>query len=518
MRLIRSARIIVSIVITSGLLTSVIASGYCETDTTGSISIVFIASGNSCQSACSVSMHNIVSIADRHLGDRKFRTSVYVTDVRRPSARYYSNDLGFKLQDSLSPLISTLSKGMQQPIAIITGSDERYLVIDGLTQKEPSYLEVLISDFLKTCQDVETESYVTRSVTKCLDSMEINQVQILSDSLLLCFDSMRGEAAIVDVANDTMVHLARLPKMIREQYRNEQNASAWDQYVQMGVKMTQVQLAYVPSTKDKDITLAISQMYFKSQEERSRDTGRAKQVDLKGRMARWTSRFADDAGIRLDASDSTCSSMIGLIGLAPQRINGVTVFSGGTKDYYSANPDSQYVVSYADHSGEHLLIPRSAISHRDSAFNIRGYTFVSAMLNGRLMISHPRNSIFGLFDTIDHKFIALRPFGPLALLCNANTFEKRLSGFIGPDFLVDTARRQFIAVSYASIDPASNSPSLGMVINVYDATTGGHLYSKAFYTKSDLSRFRFKAFHVDNDVLLAISQSDDSTSIIRIRL
>ena len=504
--------------LTTSVLSTSSASPWYINDAPSHEAVVFVTSANSCQSACNVSMHNVVSIIGRHASTRKIPARVFVTDVRKSSAKYFSDELGFPLQDSLPPLMRTLSRGMQQPVAIITATDERYLVIDALTQKKSEMLDSLIGAFLRNSRETNTESYLTSTALTSVDMFEITHVQALSDSLMLCFDGMRGEAGIVDIHRDSLVHHARLPKQIAEQFRNDKNSEAWDQYVQMGVKMTQVQLAYAPSETSNDVVLAFSQMYFKSEEERQRDTGMAKQVDLRGRLARWVSRSSNLHGSRLDPTDTARVSRIGLIGLAPQRIGGVSIFSGGTKDYYSSNPDSQYVATYADDTGEHLLIPRSRISHPDSAFNIRGYTFISAMLDGKVMISHPRNSIFGLYDTVKQVLTTLRPYGPLALLCNSQTFEKRVSGYIGPDFLVDTSARHFISVSYAAIEPKSTRAPFGVVINVYDVDTGDHLYSKAFNTTSDLSVFRFKAFNIVNNVLYAISQNDNATSLVKIRL
>ncbi|MBU3680025.1 MAG: hypothetical protein FGM32_10535 [Candidatus Kapabacteria bacterium] len=464
-------------------------------------------------------MHNVVNIAERHSVGRIIPTKVFVADVaRRASALYFSKELGFELQDSLPPIMRVLSKGMQHPVAVITGTDNRHLVIDALTQKKPEFLDSLILEFLKNSDTQNTESYITRSPMNCLDTMEIYQVQALSDSLLLCLDGMRGEAGIADITTDSMVHLARLPKNVKEQFRDSRNSAAWDQYVQMGVKMTQVQLAYAPNETNSDLIVALTQMYFKSDEERRRDTGMAKQMDLRGRMARWKSRPSHHQGSRPAQLDTAHGATISLTGIAPQRIHGVSVMSGGTKDFYSSNQDSQFVVTYADKSGEHLLIPRSKIYKSDSAFNFRGYTLVSALLDGRILLSHPRNSIFGTYDTVNRVFNAMRPVGPLALLCNASTFEKRISGFLAPDLLVDTAGKRFVVVSWAVSDPTSKYAPLGLIINVYDAITGGHLYSKAFYTNADAGIVRFKPFNVLNNVLYAISQGDKSTSLVKIRL
>ena len=488
------------------------------TDESSTESLLFIASANSCQNACNVSMHNVARIVEHYRPARKVLTSVYVSDVRKSTAKFFSDELGFAFRDSLSPLMQTLTKGMHQPLVIISGTDGRYLIIDALHKRRTDVLDTLIGSFLRRSNESRTESYILRTPLKSVDTMEITHVQALSDSLVLCYDAVRGEAGIADISGDTMIHTARLPRRIKDQFRSAGNADAWDQYVQMGVKMTQVQLAYAPSALNNDIVLAFSQMYFKSDEERRKDTGMAKQVDLRGRMARWVSRSSAQSGNDDDQGDTACVSRISLLGLAPQRVGGVSVFSGGTRDYYSSDPDSQFVVAYANESGEHPIIPRSHLSHPDSSFNLRGYTFASAMINGRLMISHPRNSIFGIYDTVGKELLPVRAVGPLALLCNAKTFEKKVSGYIGPEYLVDSAADQFLCVSYAAIDPQSQSAPLGLVLNVYNATTGEHQYSKVFNTESELAVFRFKVFNIINDVLYAVSQNSRSTTLVKIKL
>lgn len=480
--------------------------------------VLFVTTAGSCQTACSVTMHNFDRIVRRHLpANDSIPTRVFITDVRKAAARYHSEQLGFELQDSLDPLQVQLTKGMQTPVAVLSGTDRRLLVVDDLTKKDPAMLDSLVGAFLGKIQNSVQPSYIESSPLGSLHEVEISSVQALSDSVVLIFDRLRGEALIASLANDRMLHRAQLPASVKHQFKDSTNEKIWTEYERMGVKMTQVLCVYVPDTANRNVVFAITQYYLLNERATGSATGTDQTTRIAGRNARWRCWLDtyDGAGPR---TDSATRSMIGVFGLAPQRIGGVTLLNGGTKDMYANDPDSQFIVTYANEKGEHPVVSRSHVSSRDSSFDFSALTRLSGMYEGRVMIANFVNGVFGVFDTVSRRMNHLQPMGPLHVLFNTKTRAIRVGGFIGPYMLLDTAQRRFHIVSLSVVEETLSYAPLGLVVNTYDFDSGQHLYMKAFYTETRIGLRSLLPFNVRNDILYAISQGEDSTELVKIKL
>ena len=481
-------------------------------------SVLFVTTAGSCQTACSVTMHNFEKIVRRHLpANDSITTRVFITDVRKAAARYYSEQLGYELQDSLDPLQIQLTKGMQTPIAVLSGTDRRLLVVDNLTKKDPTIVDSIVGAFLAQSRNSAKSSYIESSPLGSLHDVEISQVQALSDSVVLVFDRLRGEAMIASLTNDRVLSRAQLPASVKHQFKDSTNEKIWTEYERMGVKMTQVLCVYVPDTANRNIVFAITQYYLVNERATGSAAGTDQTTRIAGRNARWRCWLDanDGAGPR---TDSATRSMIGVFGLAPQRIGGVTLLNGGTKDMYANDPDSQFIVTYANEKGEHLVVSRSHVSSRDSSFDFSSLTRLSGMYEGRVMIANIGNGVFGVFDIVSRRMNHLQPMGPLHVLFNTKTRAIRVGGFIGPYMLLDTAQRRFHIVSLSVVEETLESAPLGLVVNTYDFDSGQHLYLKAFYTETKIGLRSLLPFNVRNDILYAISQGEDSTKLVKIKL
>ncbi|MBU3680070.1 MAG: hypothetical protein FGM32_10775 [Candidatus Kapabacteria bacterium] len=481
-------------------------------------SVLFLTTAGSCQTACSVTMHNFERIVRRHLpANDSIPTRVFITDVRKAAARYYSEQLRFELQDSLDPLQRQLTKGMQTPIAVLSGTDRRLLVVDDLTKKDPAMLDSLVGAFLAQSLDPVQHSYIESSPLRSLHEVEISSVQSLSDSVVLIFDRLRGEALIASITNDQMLQRAQLPASVKYQFKDSTNEKIWTEYERMGVKMTQVLCAYVPDTANHKIVFAITQYYLMNDGATGSAAGTDQNKRISGRNARWQFRPDTNDGAR-HRTDSATQSMIGVFGLAPQRIGGVTLLNGGTKDMYSNDPDAQFIVTYADEKGEHLVVSRSHVSSKDSSFDFSSLTRLSGMYEGRVMIANFFNGVFGVFDTASRRIHHLQPMGPLHALFNNKTRVIKVGGFIGPYMLLDTAQRRFHVVSLSVVEETLKSAPLGLVVNTFDFDSGQHLCMKAFYTETEIGLRSLLPFNVRNAVLYAVSQGEGSTELVKIKL
>lgn len=478
--------------------------------------VVFVANASMCQTACNVAIQNFHRLIQSNVphGDT-LRTYVYVADVRKAAARYYSEQLGVELMDSLHPTYAELIKGMQTPIAVITGSDNRLLIIDALTQKEPKTLDSMARAFMSRSTDEKQSSYLKTTPLASLHEVEVATVQAISDSVGLVYDRVRGEALLVSMPDDRILTHARLPPDVRYQFRDSANAQQWSEYERMGVKMTQAYCAYVTDTPDQAIVFGLSQYAIKGTS--AADGTAAAETRLSGRNARWQCPIKA-AQKHTAQSDTATGTNIAVFGTAPQRFHGVTMLVGGTNDAYSNNPDSQFIASYANASGEHLFLSRSHVSHRDSTFSFYSLTKLSGMYEGRVMVANCVNGVFGIFDTVQHVFRHIEQVGPIRAMCTTKGAATKVGGYIGPYLLVDTVRRQYHVVSLSVVEANVKSGPLGVTVNTYDFDSGKHVCLRTFNTITELGMRSLIPYHVRDSILYAVSQSDDATVLVAIKM
>ncbi len=513
--MIRALKSVTPIVLMVFFSTAQLDAALMATTSNGSVSVLFVVNTGVCQNACTVAMRNLYTIVQSVRGSTDIPVEVHVEGSRKRTAEVLAEQIGFPLLETLPADVSEIISGMRRPVAIIRGPSMRMLVIDNVTQRSLDFMTETIRGSSAITSRTDSSEYLRTTPLTCLDSIELSGFQALSDSTVLVYDKIQMQAAVVDVRQDRIIRLARLPDAVGLQFKTADVAQEWEDYEQHGVKMANMYAAYLPGITADSIVFCISQMRLVPDTLGSSASGTS--LRLKGRGARWISVPEDHLLSDSQLQANVHGAINGLFGCARQRLGDISVLSGGTQDFFSENPDSQTIAVYVHHGVEHPLVRRSNPSLGPRTFDFRSYTFVSDMHDGRVMIANPRNNVFGIIDTATGRIRNVMSVGPLATLVNSETFDATPRSFVGPNFLIDPQRDSFVAISYRTVNDLGKAQRLGIIINTYDSN-GELLYSKVFDEVTEKRSNRLWFYHILNNQLLGFNENNSTLELVTLDL
>ena len=483
------------------------------------VSLIFLVGTDLCQTACTVAMKNLLAMMREIRNAETIPAVVYVAGARRRTAEELARSIGFPLADSLPTDVAALTRGMHMPIAVLRSTANRYVIMDNLSRYDKGDLEMLLRSSAAVASS--GSPYVQQKPISCLDSLSLSGFQALSDSTLFVYDNISEAAAVVDIIRDTITRFARLPDAVRYRYRTAQNERYWNGYQQAGVRMTSMYCAYINGVSHDSITFCLSQMQvIEDTTQRSGDGSGEVPTRLKGTGSRWLSVTPS-----VELADSTDGSHVfphrnGIFGFARQRLSAVTILSGGTKDFESTNPDSQSIVVCVRDGIEYPLVTRSHVNNdngKSDNFNFRGYTAISDIQQGRVLLANARNEMFGIYDTRTQTIRSINPTGPLASVCSSAMFTSQFPSYVGPELLVDPETNTFIAITYRSVDELAPSNKLGVIVSAFDAE-GEHLHTKVFDEPMEKRVQKLWFCHVSNGHLIGLNETESGFELIRLKL
>lgn len=470
-------------------------------------------------------MTGVHRILDMVLAKKNLKTtiapSIYFPKTRKSDARFLADKLGIPLRDSLPEVLQIMTNKVSIPAAIVLAPNGTALILDALTGRDPQDLMALIERHVLDVMQTPSVDVFKSQRLSCLDTLTIPTLQSLNDSLMLAYDRLRERVMIVNWRQDTIRHVSTLPTAVRNQYRTSEGASEWDALEKAGVEMTSVTGGYVPTLDNNRVVLGITQRYFVTDTTTAVDDSKVQMGRfLGGRVARWPDNFK--ATPWSDAIDTAYAMNTVLNHNAPQRIDGVTVFSCSYA-YSTTNPDSQFIAGYADANGEHPLVTGLMLRGGDTSatFEYRmSLTEISAMTDGKMLISSYANNIFGTFDTTEKRFTPLRMVGALALTCSAATgASDRTLGFYGPYLLVDRDRNLFYAITPRWDFPyPEEATPYALALHAYNTESGKLEYIKWYKAPTPSPLAGLQPFHIQDGKLFVFCQDDDEAHVLMIPL
>ncbi|MBU3679778.1 MAG: hypothetical protein FGM32_09260 [Candidatus Kapabacteria bacterium] len=350
-----------------------------------------------------------------------------------------------------------------------------------------------------------------------MDSISISGYHALDDSTVLFYDKVGDQAAVVDTRRDRVIRRARIPDAVRNQYRTPDVAADWEQVQRRGGKLTKLFSAYVHDELYDSITFCISQSRIIKDTANAGMPGAMERINIKGIGARWLSLRDDEAVPDSVFLSRVTPSRNGLFSTAHQRLSGVTVLIGGTKNYYSSNPDSQTIAVYVRDGAEHPLVRCADVKTGLDDWDFSGYTMLSALHKGELMFANTNNDVFGLYDTTKRTLQSIDPTGPLSYVLTKNGINKPNSPFVGASLLVDADKDRYVVVSFRRPAASSTSNRLGVIVSTF-STDGDLLHTKVFDEQLTGPPMKLGFYHVSDGYLLGLNESYEGVSLVRLKL
>ena len=485
-----------------------------KADTT---TVMFISTEGVCQSACTIQMRNLVSMLSRHLKHRTVAASLHVRNARRITAKGIADQAGLSLVDTIPEDLRLSTSGMRLPLVVIGCSADRRLIVDDLYHRSPEFLTSIVDELPDSLASESREPYLITKQLRSMDSIGISWYQALNDSAVLFYDKVGDQAAVVDTRRDRVIRRARIPDAVRNQYRTPELAADWDALQKRGGKLTRLYSAYVHDEFYDSITFCISQSRITKDTVNVDTLGSVQQIKIMGVGARWLSLRDDEEVPDTVILSRVAPSRNWLMSTALQSLSRVSVLSGGTKNFYSSNPDSQTIAVYVRDGVEHPLVRCSDVKSDQGEWDFSGYTEVSDIHKGRLMIANASNDVFGLYDTTKRTLHNIEPVGPLSYVLTKSGVNKQKSPFWGGRFLVDNDKDRYVIVSHRLVDESSTSNRLGVIVSTFSAD-GDLLQTKVFDEQLTGPPMKLEFYHVSDGYLLGIHESYEGVSSVRLKL